>query len=338
MEYAEKIILDGQYKISTNGDAYKFRKNKWEKIDFSGIKSKYCTLAFYDAATKKQKNVYLHREIGKAFVDNPDPENKTQINHIDGNKHNNSADNLEWVTPKENVAHAYRIGLVPPPKPKTRPCKMCGAETKNRDFVCGTCRTIQKTRTRADERKCRVLKKFNGIIPSEEELSILKPLHKRILAKYIETGSMAEAGTGVNVSRQRIEQIITQSEEKIETFRETGEKPHYSKIKKTPIERKDLSLPKETFVKNEDMSKRLSKIMKEKGLKQADVVRMCEPLAEKYGTKIDKTLISNYKKGRNEPSANRLFLISEALNVSERWLMGFDAIEPDVHEMAGDST
>ena len=43
-------------------------------------------------------------------MDNPD--NKPQINHKDGNKLNNSLDNIEWVTAKENMEHASKNNLV----------------------------------------------------------------------------------------------------------------------------------------------------------------------------------------------------------------------------------
>jgi hypothetical protein len=51
----------------------------------------------------------LHRLIALAFIENP--QNKEQVNHIDGNKNNNRVDNLEWVTNSENQLHKFQIGL-----------------------------------------------------------------------------------------------------------------------------------------------------------------------------------------------------------------------------------
>jgi len=51
----------------------------------------------------------LHRLVALAFIENT--ENKSIVNHIDGNKLNNKVDNLEWVTCSENSIHAHKLGL-----------------------------------------------------------------------------------------------------------------------------------------------------------------------------------------------------------------------------------
>lgn len=53
----------------------------------------------------KQKKFLIHRLIAKAFIENPDK--KHIVNHIDGNKLNNSIENLEWVNIRENCCHSY---------------------------------------------------------------------------------------------------------------------------------------------------------------------------------------------------------------------------------------
>lgn len=62
-----------------------------------------------DGATRK---ISVHRLVAKMFIPNPDE--KTTVNHIDGDKTNNMSNNLEWATMSENVSHAFRTGLKKP--------------------------------------------------------------------------------------------------------------------------------------------------------------------------------------------------------------------------------
>lgn len=51
-----------------------------------------------------RKNYYIHRLVAEHFIDNPN--NYKEVNHLDYNKENNKADNLEWCTRKENIEYS----------------------------------------------------------------------------------------------------------------------------------------------------------------------------------------------------------------------------------------
>lgn len=59
---------------------------------------------------KNKKNFSVHVLVAKTFIENLDA-SKTQVNHINGIKTDNNLENLEWVTPSENVIHSFKTGL-----------------------------------------------------------------------------------------------------------------------------------------------------------------------------------------------------------------------------------
>lgn len=114
----EHIIPDfPEYKINENGEVfskYKYKTSivtdEWRPLKpvlDAGVG--YYLVTLVNAITKERKNRFIHRLLGQAFI--PNPLNKPHINHIDGNKQNNSLSNLEWATNKENSQHAVLMGL-----------------------------------------------------------------------------------------------------------------------------------------------------------------------------------------------------------------------------------
>lgn len=94
---------DSDYYITEEGNVY--RKNKMLKPLIQGRKYLYVSLYL----NKKEFKFSIHRLVGEVFIPNPD--GKSQINHINGNKFDNRAQNLEWTTQSENQLHAYKHGL-----------------------------------------------------------------------------------------------------------------------------------------------------------------------------------------------------------------------------------
>lgn len=89
--------------------------------------------------------------------------------------------------------------------------------------------------------------------------------------------------------------------------------------------------------KIENVAKRLNLIMKQRGLKQVDVLNLAKPFCEKYNVKLAKNYLSQYCSGKNEPGKDILNVLSLALNVNPAWLQGFD-VPQDITEQVSLNT
>lgn len=103
-----KTIKDfPNYKINSIGQVRNIKTGKFINIRVSKIGYKTCNLW----KNNKYKTKYIHRLIATYFIKNPYGYNV--INHKNGNKLDNSINNLEWCSIKQNVCHAIELGLIP---------------------------------------------------------------------------------------------------------------------------------------------------------------------------------------------------------------------------------
>lgn len=110
-------IFNGRYGVTQNAEVYSFintcglpRTTPLLLKQQLGIGGYMSIVACPEGSPKKL--CLIHRLVAEAFI--PNPLNKPEVNHIDGNKKNNNVANLEWVTRSENALHAFKLGLRKP--------------------------------------------------------------------------------------------------------------------------------------------------------------------------------------------------------------------------------
>lgn len=93
---------ENKYQVSSSG---KVRNKITNKILKHGLnKQGYHRVNLYNESGMKSK--FVHRLVAQAFI--PNPENKSEVNHIDEDKTNNNVNNLEWSTRQDNINHGTR--------------------------------------------------------------------------------------------------------------------------------------------------------------------------------------------------------------------------------------
>ena len=97
-----KLILNGDYAVTIDGEVISIKSNKSLRSHDNGHGYKTVCLCI----DGKPKHYYVHRLVASAFVDNPN--DYPEVNHIDEDRGNNRAENLEWCTSKYNKNYGRR--------------------------------------------------------------------------------------------------------------------------------------------------------------------------------------------------------------------------------------
>ncbi len=106
-EWRNVVGYEGLYQVSNLGRIKSLQRKKPRIVKPDIIHTGYLRVMLYkDGKTKKH---YTHVLVAKSFI--PNPENKSDVNHINGIKTDNRVENLEWVTRSENIIHAFANGL-----------------------------------------------------------------------------------------------------------------------------------------------------------------------------------------------------------------------------------
>ena len=99
------VPSDPDYGVSSDGRVCSFRKKKvlTPKRNWDG----YLRVQLWHRC--QCRYVSIHRLVAETYI--PNPMNLPFVNHKDGDKSNNSVENLEWCTQRENIQHAWETGL-----------------------------------------------------------------------------------------------------------------------------------------------------------------------------------------------------------------------------------
>lgn len=96
--------FEGLYEVDESGNVYSLLKDRklLHPTKHNGKQPYYYVTLRKDGKSHKR---FVHRLVAEAFL--PNPNNLPQVNHMDGNPHNNSVNNLEWINNRDNTKHAY---------------------------------------------------------------------------------------------------------------------------------------------------------------------------------------------------------------------------------------
>lgn len=174
--WKDVVGFDGLYQVSNLG---RVRNRRGKLMKFYQNNNGYLMLKLVG---KPQTHYLVHRLVAMAFVSNP--ENFSVVNHIDANRNNNQASNLEWCTTKGNINHAKQLGNMPYNKPTLG--KKLGGKRKGTSQYFGVFRKDYKYKGKIVEKWCAYLCVCGKTLEQKSFLTELEAAqyYDALIAKY----------------------------------------------------------------------------------------------------------------------------------------------------------
>ena len=222
--WKDVVGYEGYYQVSNLGRVRSLDRitSNGRKIKGKILSTKVNTPPYYPrvslSVNGKMKLVQVHRLVAQAFVYNPDPEHKTQVGHKDESRTNNRADNLEWVTPKENSnmpLHCKRVS-------KANEGKVLSTETKSKissslkgKYEGEKNPFYNKDHTNEAKKKMSDIKKMTYQGGNH-------PQAKKVICDNIVYGSAVEASKALNINRNTLKCWLNGSNKMPKEWKDRG--------------------------------------------------------------------------------------------------------------------
>ena len=222
--WKDVVGYEGYYQVSNLGRARSLDRiaSNGRKIKGKILSTKVNTPPYYPrvslSVNGKMKLVQVHRLVAQAFVYNPDPEHKTQVGHKDESRTNNRADNLEWVTPKENSnmpLHRERVS-------KANEGKVLSAETKSKISLSQKGKYKGEKNPFYNKHHTNEAKKKMSDIKKMTYQGGNHPQAKKVVCDNIVYGSAVEASKALNINRNTLKCWLNGSNKMPKEWKDRG--------------------------------------------------------------------------------------------------------------------
>lgn len=196
-----KLMMGGRMEVHTDGTIYRIKSDGSKVLAVQVKNGRYKTVSMQISG--KQKSFYVHRLVAEAFIPNPD--DKPNVRHKDGNNTNNHVDNLKWTDRCVQASSTWDN--------RRAPCQICGRSTCTENHICRSCKTKEKNKNlvakNKDRKKVDIEDAMNQI-----DMTLLTPQELETVALRKQYLSYVEIGELLGCSRQCVEQRLKNATQK----------------------------------------------------------------------------------------------------------------------------